>query len=264
MTGEQAATPSSKQVAPRAPGAQDGRAHLLAARARLWTERVSRIRRTGGDMKQYYAQRAAEYERIYAIPERQPDLQRLREALSDFGAGRRLLEIACGTGYWTEAVAAVARTVVATDAVEEVLAVARGKGVPPERVTFVCADAFDLEVLAGDFDAAFSGFWWSHVSRARLAEFLAKLHRRLGAGTGVLFFDNRFVAGSSTPISRADEVGNTYQERVLADGTHHEVIKNFPSATDVRRQLAELGGRAIRVQELRYYWLARYEVGPAA
>jgi SAM-dependent methyltransferase len=220
--------------------------------------------RPAGDIGEYYAKRANEYERIYAIPERQPDLQRLRDVLVDFGAGRRLLEIACGTGYWTEVVAAVAGTVVATDAVEEVLAVARGKSVPPERVTFVCADAFGLEAVAGDFDAAFSGFWWSHVSRPRLAQFLAKLHGRLGAGTWVLFFDNRFVVGSSTPISRTDEVGNTYQERVLADGRRYEVIKNFPSATDIRRQLADSGGRAIHVQELQYYWLARYAVGGAA
>jgi ubiquinone/menaquinone biosynthesis C-methylase UbiE len=214
-----------------------------------------------GDICEYYGRRAGEYERIYTMPERQPDLQRLREALTRFGAGRRLLEIACGTGYWTEQVAAAARSVVATDAVDEVLAIARGKGLSPDRVRFVRSDAFDLEGVAGEFDAAFSGFWWSHVDRSRLAEFLAQLHRRLGAGTGVLLFDNRFVAGSSTPISRTDEVGNTYQERILADGSRYEVVKNFPSAAAIRAQLADSGGRAIRVQELRYYWLATYEVG---
>src|SRR5512136_527347 len=149
--------------------------------------------RSPSDIEKYYARRAGEYERIYAIPERQPDLQRLREVLVDFGAGRRLLEIACGTGYWTEAVAAVAGSVVATDAVEEVMAVARGRNLPPERVSFVRADAYGLEAVAGEFDAALAGFWWSHVTRARLGAFLDGLHRRLGSGA-VLFFDNRFVA----------------------------------------------------------------------
>ena len=37
--------------------------------------------------------------------------------------------------------------------------------------------------------------------------------------------DNRYVEGSSTPIIRRDRFGNTYQERVLRDGTRHEVLR---------------------------------------
>ena len=53
----------------------------------------------------YYAQRAHECEQVYEKPERQPDLHQLRIWLRDALAGYRILEIACGTGYWTEAVA---------------------------------------------------------------------------------------------------------------------------------------------------------------
>jgi SAM-dependent methyltransferase len=214
-------------------------------------------------MEEYYARRAAEYERVYAMPERQSDLARLREVLLEFAAGRRLLEVACGTGYWTQVMAKAAAAVVATDAVEEVLAVARAKALPPERVAFVRADAFGLDAVAGDFDAGFAGFWWSHVRSTALPEFLVGLHRRLGGGAGVLFFDNRFVAGSSTPVTRTDEEGNTYQQRVLADGTRYEVLKNFPSTETIHRQILDAGGHAIRECELRYYWCASYEVGCA-
>ena len=41
--------------------------------------------------------------------------------------------------------------------------------------------------------------------------------------------DNKYVKGSSTPISRTDAHGNTYQTRPLKDGSTHEVLKNFPS-----------------------------------
>ncbi len=41
--------------------------------------------------------------------------------------------------------------------------------------------------------------------------------------------DNKYVTGSSTPISRTDAHGNTYQNRPLKDGSTHEVLKNFPS-----------------------------------
>ncbi len=211
-------------------------------------------------MEEYYARRASEYEEIYRRPERQADLQLLREELRAFCRGRRLLEVACGTGYWT-AQAAQCGHVCATDAVEQVLAIARAKGLEPERAVFVRADAFALDVVEGDFDAAFAGFWWSHVRRRQLPVFLAGLHRRLGPDREVLFFDNRFVAGSSTPLSRMAD-GDSFQERRLADGERYEVVKNFPSADEVRDTISRAGGRKPVVRELQYFWLARYEVGP--
>ncbi|HEY6168738.1 MAG TPA: class I SAM-dependent methyltransferase, partial [Verrucomicrobiae bacterium] len=58
----------------------------------------------GGQLAEYYARRAGEYERIYAKPERQADLAALRARLAEAFRGRRVLEIACGTGYWTEVI----------------------------------------------------------------------------------------------------------------------------------------------------------------
>ncbi len=56
----------------------------------------------------YYAKRASEYERIYEKPERQNDLEILRNLFRKTLAGRNVLEIACGTGYWTQVVAQTA------------------------------------------------------------------------------------------------------------------------------------------------------------
>ena len=67
------------------------------------------------DLKRYYAARAAEYDRVYAKPERQADIARLRDILTDLLKGHRVLEVACGTGYWTEPVGRVAESVLATD-----------------------------------------------------------------------------------------------------------------------------------------------------
>jgi hypothetical protein len=50
----------------------------------------------------YYRDRAAVYDAVYAKPERQADLSTLREVLPPLVAGRRVLEIAAGTGYWTD------------------------------------------------------------------------------------------------------------------------------------------------------------------
>jgi SAM-dependent methyltransferase len=216
----------------------------------------------GENLLAYYAQRAHDYEQIYEKPEREPDLRRLRSWLRGVLAGHRILEIACGTGYWTEAVGSVSAAMTATDASPEVLELARLKEYPPGRVEFALADAYALDRVDGTFTAALAAFWWSHVPRERQGGFLRDLHRRLGAGAVVVLTDNRFVAGSSTAISRRDAAGNTYQQRRLADGTTHEVLKNFPSAIELEAVLSPVAD-GLSMVELAYYWMVRYRVPSA-
>src|SRR5262245_55360490 len=192
-------------------------------------------------MREYYAQRAQIYERIYHKPERQADLRTMEAALAAPFAGRRVLEVACGTGWWTPHGARDAASWLASDVNAETMAIAKTKPLPA-CVRFATVDAYTLAGLDGQrFDGVFAGFWWSHVALARLAPWLALLHSRLDAGARVVLLDNRFVDGSSTPISRRDDDGNTYQQRTLDDGSAHEVLKNFP---DRDGALAAIGPRA--------------------
>ena len=205
----------------------------------------------------YYARRAPEYERIYQKPERQADLRALRETVAKIFAGRCVLEVACGTGWWTEILAGCAQSVVATDINEEVLAIAKSKEIDPAKVSFQRRTAFQLNELQDEFDAALAAFWWSHLTRAELQRFLVGLHARLRPGSTVAFIDNIYVEGSSTAISRRDAEGNTYQFRKLDDGSTTEVRKNFPTDEEIQ---ATLGSRAeeLRIERLTYYWSARY------
>lgn len=205
----------------------------------------------------YYRRRATEYEAIYARPERQENLAALRKIIPERCSGRTVLEIACGTGYWTREIAQTARRVVAADLAEEPMQIARAKDYPPGKVTFESADAYALGEALGRFDAAFAGFWWSHVPRERIAEFLRSLHARLEAGARVLLLDNSYVEGNSTALAGIDAAGNTYQMRRLGDGTQVRVLKNFVSEAELRERLAAHAD-AFRFEALQYYWLAEY------
>ncbi len=214
------------------------------------------------EMTGYYARRAAEYERIYAKPERQADLAELTRLVCTGLNGRRVLEIACGTGWWTERYSPAAKSVYATDFNEEVLAVARSKAYPAGRVRFEIADAFALDKIAGEFDALFAGFWWSHLNRKAIPAFLGEVARRLGgkgSGARVIFLDNRYVEGSSTPIAETDSAGDSWQLRKLDDGSTHRVLKNFPDAAELRAA-AQLHAQAVNVTELEYFWLLEFEL----
>ena len=211
------------------------------------------------ELVEYYRRRAGEYEAIYAKPERQADLALLRKEVPQRLAGRRVLEIACGTGYWTALVAPLAAGVVATDMAEEPMAIARSKAYPPGRVRFASADAYDLPDALGRFDAALAMFWWSHIPLKQIGNFLRSLHRRLEPGARVIVFDNLYIDGSSTPIAERDAEGNTYQLRHLADGTQNRVLKNFPSEEELHAAIRPHATR-FSYRALDYYWLAEYEL----
>jgi demethylmenaquinone methyltransferase/2-methoxy-6-polyprenyl-1,4-benzoquinol methylase len=96
------------------------------------------------------------------------------------------------------------------------------------------------------------------VPRQQLSAFLAGLHAALRPAARVVFLDNLYVPGSSTPVSRRDSHANSYQRRKLADGSEYEVLKNFPDEQEVERLLAGLA-RNLLFERFDYYWLLSYE-----
>ena len=117
-------------------------------------------------METYYRKRAPVYDRVYGYPERQQDLRYLQEVIPNRFAGRRVLEIAAGTGYWTQFIAKQAASVVATDLLPETLD--RAKERPGlEGVEFRVMDAYRLNDIGGGYDGVFAGLWLSHVPLQR-------------------------------------------------------------------------------------------------
>ncbi len=212
------------------------------------------------DMKSYYANRAQEYELIYSKPERQSELRNLKSRVRLAFAGQRVLEVACGTGYWTQLIATSSESILAVDCNPEVLAIAASKSFATEGcVAFKQADAYDLTGITPDFTSGFFGFWWSHVPKRMMRDFLRAFHGKLNAGSLVMFLDNNYVEGSSTQISRTDDDGNTYQQRTLADGTRYEVLKNFPAKEELEATVAH-DVSEVHITKYTYYWCLEYRL----
>lgn len=210
-------------------------------------------------MTAYYARRAMEYERIYQKPERQKDIHYLADILKTVFKGRDVLEVACGTGYWTVLIAQSARSILATDYNRQVIEIAMHKDYKKCKISFLESDAYSLSNTAGDFTGGFCGFWWSHIPKARIQEFLRIFHLKLQDDALVVMMDNKYVEGSSTKLSRTDSDGNTYQLRRLQDGSQHEVLKNFPTEEEIRTAIEGCSDNFFFI-DLHYYWLVKYQV----
>jgi ubiquinone/menaquinone biosynthesis C-methylase UbiE len=206
-------------------------------------------------MSKYYAQRAKTYESIYQKPERQSDLLAMQERICEVLKNHKVLEIACGTGYWTERYAPVASSVLATDINQAMLDIAQTKTLPAERVQFAIADVFAMPAAnAQQYSACFAGFLWSHIKREEQADVLAQFGKAAGKGSVLVLIDNNYVEGSSTTIARTDLEGNTYQLRMQEDGSRVEIVKNFPADSFLRKRIGPVA-KDIRVFRNEHFWM---------
>ncbi|MGI8492143.1 MAG: class I SAM-dependent methyltransferase [Acidimicrobiales bacterium] len=86
-----------------------------------------------------------------------------QDALDAFGPTGDVLELAGGTGWWTQRLAGSADHLTVVDSSPEVLEINRQR-VAREGVTYVVADLFEWRPKRA-FDVVFFSFWLSHVPR---------------------------------------------------------------------------------------------------
>jgi 2-polyprenyl-3-methyl-5-hydroxy-6-metoxy-1,4-benzoquinol methylase len=183
----------------------------------------------------YYRRRAGEYD-VTAYGDVAAARTRIARLVAELRPAGNVLEIACGTGLWTEALAQWADTVTAIDTAPEAVAIARGRA-RSERVSFEVADVFSWEPGAR-FDVIFFSAWLSHVPASRFGQFWQLLERLLAQNGRVLFIDEHVdERGKEAYLAGRDEV----VERQLADGSTFRVIKNFVDPTGLEDRLRGLG-----------------------
>jgi SAM-dependent methyltransferase len=187
-------------------------------------------------MNAYYAKRAPEHDYFMGYTGNE-EMERLLGPLiawcEDDVRDRDVLEIACGTGNWTQVLAKRARSVVATDVNAAVIDIARAKPYDSDRVRFEVADAYDLGKIAGEFDAAFAADWWSHIPKAALREFASGLRDRLRPRSRVVIIDMLPTEELNKWFSHYDDDGNLIHKREFPDGEVFEVVKNFPTEDEL-------------------------------
>jgi SAM-dependent methyltransferase len=159
----------------------------------------------------------------------------LRAAIDAFRPTGDVLELACGTGIWTQGLVRSATTITAVDAAPEMLARAKARnGVASVR--FVEADLFSWRPDR-HYDTVFFGFWLSHVPEDHFESFWSLVSECLRPSGDVFFFDDNYraeaelIEGTSSPIV----------ERRSNDGTPFRIVKVPFRAEDLERRLRAIG-----------------------
>lgn len=182
----------------------------------------------------YYRRRAGEYDAT-AYGDLVAARGRIARLVAELQPTGTVLEIACGTGLWTEALAGVAETVTALDVAPEAVAIARDRVSSP-KVTFEIADIFSW-TTATRFDVIFFSAWLSHVPMDHFDKFWHQLRGLLSAGGRVLFVDEPAGREPETYLPNSEEI----VERQLRDGSTFRLVKNFIDPDQLERRLAQLG-----------------------
>ncbi|WP_243279793.1 class I SAM-dependent methyltransferase [Streptomyces griseofuscus] len=168
------------------------------------------------------------------------DMPRLVEALDELPVSGNVLEVACGTGQWTQLLADRARSLTALDAAPEMLRIARAR-MQDTPTRFIEADIFTWEPDR-QFDTVFFAFWLSHVPPVEMEAFWDLLRWALAPGGCVAFFDD---APAKAEIEEAvSEAQVPTVRRRLADGSQHLTVKVLHDAAGLTKQLDSLGWEA--------------------
>ena len=202
----------------------------------------------------YYALLGEALEDKYLEPDMDEDIDDMSIHLGNVLAGHTVLELGCGTGFWTEVAAESAAKVEAVDINASLVDIARERPMTEGKVTFRVADALDLPEDIGKFSAVLVSFLWSHLHKKEQEQLLATLKKRLGKDVLLVLLDDAFVEGFSETIARTEPDGTTYQILTTPEGERIEVAKSYQSDSALRKRLGT-AVKEIKIERIEFFWI---------
>jgi ubiquinone/menaquinone biosynthesis C-methylase UbiE len=188
-----------------------------------------RLTEPGGAMRDYYERRAAEYDDwwlgtgLFASRDRpgwHEEVAALERVLGSLPP-RRTLDVACGTGFLSQRLPG---HLTLLDQSPAMVAIASARIPAAEALT---GEAVPLPFDDAAFERIFTAHFYGHLLAPERTAFLAEARR---------------VAGELVVVDSAGQPRESWDERVLSDGSRHSVYKR---RFDGPGLAAELGGAEV-------------------
>ena len=207
------------------------------------------------EQRAYYRARAPEYDEWWQrrgrydrgsdlAEEWDSQVAQVATALDTFGATGDVLEMAGGTGWWTERLARTAGHLTVIDSSPETLDLNRDRVGRPD-VDYLVADLFTWQPNR-TYDVVFFSFWLSHVPRSRFSAFWSLVRSCLAPEGRVFLIDNHNDPHSSEELKDSYVVhhGSDLDLRRLHDGSKYQVVEVFYEPEELQSLLGHEGWTA--------------------
>ena len=179
------------------------------------------------------------------------EIEVLRRAVDKFKPAGEVLELACGTGIWTQYLLQYAAQITAVDAVPEVMVVNKERK-QSAKVRYLQADLFDWQPEK-KYDVVFFAFWLSHVPPERFEDFWKLVEKAMKPKGRVFFIDSRFEQTSTAKNHILENPADTVIKRRLNDGREFNIIKVFYQAKELEVKLRDAGWKMTVAQTPQYF-----------
>ena len=171
------------------------------------------------------------------------DLGLMKHAVSLLQPHGQVLELAAGTGFWTEHLANAAERIVVLDSSMSMLSINEQRCLQicaRNHVSYrrICCDLFKWKP-EGTYDTVFFAFWLCHIPEPLFDSFWDLVSGCLKPSGRFIFLD------SVLADDEAHEKASPIERRELGDGTFYRVIKIRYSPEALEMRLRELKLRAI-------------------
>jgi demethylmenaquinone methyltransferase/2-methoxy-6-polyprenyl-1,4-benzoquinol methylase len=166
----------------------------------------------------------------------------VRTALYQIGAVENILELACGTGIWTQELLNIGKQITALDASQQVIEINRRK-LGATNIEYRVVDLFSWQADA-EYDLVFFSFWLSHVPPTLVDSFLAKVYKSVRVGGQVFIIDSRFEPTSTAKNHILENDGDIYITRKLNNEQEFKIVKIFYQPEELRDKLTQVGFHA--------------------
>jgi len=203
---------------------------------------------------EYYHRRADEYDKIYYRDHlrRQQELAELYTLSAQVLSGRDILDLACGTGFWTRAVSGLTRSITAVDINAAMLKVASAKKYACP-VNWVESNVFNLPFEEQRFDGILATFLVSHIKRQDLDRLGQIIRDKLRPGSSIFLADNNLICELQPDLVIGADKINTYKVRLLENGQKYLILKNYFEKKEVEKIFSSWG-RLENLYYKEYYW----------